>query len=75
MNNPSMTESTQVFAMANVFTASLLFGMAFIKTGSLALPIGIHFKANFIQGTVMGFGVSGSQDHSFFKPVFGQSPI
>jgi uncharacterized protein len=70
MNNPGMTGSTQIFAMANIFIASLLFGMAFTKTGSLALPIGIHFMANFIQGTVMGFGVSGNHEESLFVPMF-----
>ncbi|MGE0741935.1 MAG: lysostaphin resistance A-like protein [Hyphomonadaceae bacterium] len=46
-------------AGANIFFASLLFGLAFLRTGSLALPIGIHFAANAVQGPLLGFGVSG----------------
>lgn len=47
-------------AGANIFLASLAFGGAFLRTQSLAMPIGIHFAANFVQGSVLGFGVSGS---------------
>lgn len=49
-------------AGVNIFIASLMFGLAFVRTQSLALPIGIHFAANVVQGGVLGFGVSGSQE-------------
>lgn len=48
-------------AGANIFLASLLFGFAFLRTGSLALPIGIHFAANATQGPLLGFGISGGE--------------
>lgn len=44
----------------NIFLASILFGLAFLRTRSLAMPLGMHFSANAIQGPVLGFGVSGS---------------
>lgn len=53
----------------NIFIASLMFGLAFIKTRSLAMPIGIHFAANFVQGGVLGFGVSGNDEQGFLNPV------
>jgi membrane protease YdiL (CAAX protease family) len=53
----------------NIFIASLMFGFAFIKTKSLAMPIGIHFAANFVQGGVLGFGVSGNEEQGFLTPT------
>jgi uncharacterized protein len=53
----------------NIFVASLMFGFAFIKTKSLAIPIGIHFAANFVQGGVLGFGVSGNDEQGLLAPT------
>jgi membrane protease YdiL (CAAX protease family) len=47
-------------AGANIFVASILFGLAYLRTRSLALPIGLHFAANVMQGPILGFGVSGN---------------
>lgn len=57
------------------FFASLLFGMAFIRTKSLAMPFGLHFMANWVQGGVLGFGVSGMQQARLFVPIFGEAPV
>jgi len=56
-------------AGVNIFIASLMFGLAFIRTKSLAMPIGIHFAANFVQGGVLGFGVSGSDEWGLLTPT------
>lgn len=58
----------------NIFVASLVFGLAFIRTRSLAMPLGIHFAANLMQGAVLGFGVSGNEQAGLFRPVFGNAP-
>lgn len=75
INNPGMTGVLKTLASINIFIASIMFGIAYIKTASLAMPIGIHFMANFMQGTVLGFGVSGDKDPSLLKPVFDNVPI
>ncbi|HSN49402.1 MAG TPA: CPBP family intramembrane glutamic endopeptidase [Flavobacterium sp.] len=75
INNPGMTGTVKILASVNIFIASIMFGIAYLKTKSLAMPIGLHFMANFMQGTVLGFGVSGSKDPSLFKPVFDNAPI
>lgn len=74
MNNPGMMGSIKVFASVNIFLASIMFGLAFIRTKSLSMPIGIHFMANWVQGVVLGFGVSGNEQASLLKPVFNGAP-
>ncbi len=43
----------------NLFLIGLFYGYAFVISGSLALPIGIHAAWNFVQGNIFGFTVSG----------------
>ena len=74
LNNPGMTGNIKLIAGVNIFLASIMFGLAFIRTKSLAMPIGIHFMANWVQGTVLGFGVSGNEQAGFLKPVFNGAP-
>lgn len=52
----------------NIFIASLMFGFAFVRTRSLAMPIGIHLAANFTQGALLGFGVSGDREQGWLTP-------
>ncbi len=75
INNPGMTGMVKLLASINIFLASIMFGLAFIKTKSLAMPLGLHFMANYTQGTLLGFGVSGDKDPSLFKPIFDHTPI
>lgn len=75
LNNPGMTGIVKTLASMNIFIASILFGVAFLKTKSLAMPLGLHFMANFTQGTLLGFGVSGEKDPGLLKPVFDNAPL
>lgn len=63
---------SKILGSLNIFIASLMFGIAFIRTKSLALPIGIHFMANFMQGTILGFGVSGGSHQSILKVQYSK---
>jgi hypothetical protein len=74
IGNPGMTGSIMVFASINIFLASLMFGLAFLRTKSLAMPIGFHFMANWAQGVLLGFGVSGMEQASILKPIFNGAP-
>ena len=65
----------KLLASMNIFLASIMFGFAFIKTKSLAMPLGLHFMANYMQGTVLGFGVSGGEAPGLLHPVFNNAPI
>ena len=61
-------------AGANIFLASILFGLAYVRTASLAMPIGLHLAANVMQGPVLGFGVSGHEGASLLVPVLSDAP-
>ncbi len=75
LNNPGMTDDVKTLASINIFTASLLFGLAFIRTKSLAMPFGLHFMANFMQGGILGFGVSGIEQTGLSKIHFREAPV
>jgi hypothetical protein len=70
-----MTGNVKVMASINIFLASILFGLVFIQTKSLAMPIGLHWMANWAQGGVLGFGVSGAEQSGLLIPVFGDVPV
>ena len=69
LGNPGMDGGVLWLAGTNIFLASLLFGLAFLRTGGLALPIGLHFMANVTQGVLLGFGVSGEEEPGLLAPV------
>ena len=61
-------------AGANIFLASILFGLAYLRTRSLAMPLGLHLAANVAQGPVLGFGVSGNDGARLLIPVPSGAP-
>jgi membrane protease YdiL (CAAX protease family) len=74
LNNPGMTGTVKVMASINIFLASILFGVAFIRTRSLAMPLGLHWMANWVQGSILGFDVSGTEQSGVLNPVLGNVP-
>lgn len=73
--NPGMEGGVKWLASINIFFASMLFGLAYLRTKSLAMPIGLHMMANFIQGNILGFGVSGHSESGLLNPIFDNSPV
>jgi len=68
--NPGMTGATRVWASLNIAIAAILLGLCYLRTRSLALPIGLHLGWNWAQGMVLGFGVSGLSSSGWWRPVF-----
>lgn len=68
--NPGMEGTTEIIATLDLVMGSLIFGLAYIKTKSLALPIGLHLGWNWSQGSIFGFGVTGFEQPGFFQPQF-----
>jgi len=52
--------ATIVTAFGNAL-GGLMYGIAFLGSKNIWLPIGMHFAWNFVQGWVLGFKVSGNE--------------
>jgi len=74
-SNPGMEGSTLAWATLNIGLAAILLGFCYLRPGSLALPIGVHLGWNWAQGSLLGFGVSGTTDiPGAWIPVFHGKP-
>ena len=57
LHAPAISQGAQgLVAGANIFLAGVLLGLAYVRTGALWLPIGIHMGWNALQGPVLGAG-------------------
>jgi membrane protease YdiL (CAAX protease family) len=72
--NPGMHGATKVWATLNIGLAAVLLAFCWRRTGSLALPIGVHLGWNWAQGCLLGFGVSGTSIQGWWTPVFHGRP-
>jgi hypothetical protein len=73
--NPGMTGATKFWGSLNILLAGLLLGLCYLRTGSLAAPIGLHLGWNWTQGCLLGFGVSGTSGMpGAWTPVFHNRP-
>ena len=59
----------------NIALAGVLMGFFFFIRGNIWLPVGLHFGWNFVQGTVLGFNVSGIQAENLFNLQLGGSKL
>ncbi|MDP2875687.1 MAG: CPBP family intramembrane metalloprotease, partial [Holophaga sp.] len=73
--NPGMLGAVKYWATLDIALAAVFLGLAYLRTRSLALPIGIHLGWNWTQGNVLGFGVSGTTGHpGWIRPIFHGKP-
>ncbi|WP_005035813.1 CPBP family intramembrane glutamic endopeptidase [Holophaga foetida] len=73
--NPGMVGPTRSWATLNIMLAALLLGLCYLRTRSLALPMGLHLGWNWAQGNLLGFPVSGTTfAQSPWQPVLHDSP-
>jgi hypothetical protein len=73
-NNPGMEGATRWLAAGSMASGGIMFGLAWLRTRSLALPVGIHLGWNWTQGHVLGFGVSGFDHNGWLQPLFQGQP-
>ncbi len=69
-SNPGMHGVTKFWASLGIALAAVLLGLAYIRTRSLAFPIGIHLGWNWFQGNILGFSVSGNTQPGWIQPHF-----
>jgi membrane protease YdiL (CAAX protease family) len=67
--NPGMQGSTEIVASLDLFLGAVMLGLAYLRTRSLALPIGLHLGWNWTHGSVMGFRVSGYDQAGWWQPI------
>ena len=73
-DNPGMEPATQLVATLDLALGGIVLGLAYLRTRSLALPIGIHFGWNWMQGSILGFAVSGTAASGVLHPtILGRS--
>lgn len=73
--NPGLTGSIRPWGILNLVLAALLLGLCYLRTRSLALPMGLHLGWNWAQGSLLGFPVSGTTfAQGPWRPVLHQSP-
>jgi membrane protease YdiL (CAAX protease family) len=72
--NPGMAGAAKVWATIDIALAAITLGLAYLRTRSLALPIGLHLSWNWMQGHFLGFGVSGVDLTGWLHPVFQGVP-
>lgn len=72
--NPGMEGSTEFWASIDTALGGILLGLACLRTRSLALPIGIHFGWNWVQGSWLGFDVSGLDQTGWLLPHLLDKP-
>jgi hypothetical protein len=57
VTNPDVT----VGSTLNIVFGGFILGLAYVLTGELAIPVGVHVSWNWFQGAVFGFPVSGNK--------------
>ncbi|WP_158606686.1 CPBP family intramembrane glutamic endopeptidase [Paenibacillus ginsengarvi] len=71
--NPGALE--QPVPLLNIFIAGVLLAVCREVSGTLWLPIGLHFTWNYVQGNVFGFEVSGTKVVSPLQITAEGSPL
>jgi membrane protease YdiL (CAAX protease family) len=56
-------DASVVSVLSNTL-GGVMYSIAFLRTGRIWLPVGLHFAWNFVQGAVLGFVISGDADYS-----------
>lgn len=72
--NPDMHGATLAWATLELFLGAVLLGLAWLRTRSLALPVGLHLGWNWAQGHVFGLGVSGFEHAGWWRPQLLDAP-
>ncbi|MCO6011055.1 CPBP family intramembrane metalloprotease [Actinoallomurus purpureus] len=56
-------DATAISLLSNAM-GGVMYGVAFLRTGRIWMPVGVHFAWNFVQGTLFGFPISDETAYS-----------
>jgi membrane protease YdiL (CAAX protease family) len=70
---PGLSGAAMILPSSTIFLAAMMLGFCYLRTGSLALPIGVHMGWNWLQES-LGFSVSGRTLKGFWIPVTHDRP-
>jgi membrane protease YdiL (CAAX protease family) len=63
-----------LLSVVSTFVGGIVYGAAFVKTGRVWLPFGLHMGWNYAEGRLLGFGVSGGSVWGPFILQHGNGP-
>ena len=72
--NPDMTGATKAWATIDTGLGAIVLGLGYLRTRSLAFPVGFHFAWNWTQGALLGFNVSGFDQSGWLQPLLLDRP-
>ena len=72
-SNPGMEGVSRIVGTVDIALAAVLMGLAYLRTRSLALPLGLHLGWNWMQGSVLGFNVSGYEHAGWWSPMMDEA--
>ena len=72
--NPDMTGATKIWATFDTGLGAIVLGLGYLRTRSLAFPVGFHFAWNWTQGALLGFDVSGFDQAGWLQPLLLDKP-
>lgn len=73
--DPELALTAQILGGLDLVIFALVMGVAYQKTKSLALPVGLHLGWNWMQGHIFGFAVSGHDKEGILIASLESMPI
>ncbi|HEV7661229.1 MAG TPA: CPBP family intramembrane glutamic endopeptidase [Allosphingosinicella sp.] len=72
MSHLSNPHASSLAILGNTL-GGIVYGVAFVRSGGIWLPLGLHLSWNFVQGPILGFTVSG-MDQGGFQTITTTGP-
>ncbi|MBP1676576.1 MAG: family intrarane metalloprotease [Bacteroidetes bacterium] len=61
--------------LLSIFISGILLGSGYILSRNIWFPVALHFSWNFVQGTVLGFNVSGNTGYSVMRLTIAEGSL
>jgi len=71
----AFNENSTLYSTVNLAFIGIMFAVAYVATGELGLPIGLHISWNLFQGLVFGLAVSGDKEVASMLAIKQSGPL